>query len=260
MEWQIATQTHRGNVRRFNEDALLVDNQFPLLMVADGMGGHEAGDVASRMLAEAVGAVELPRDLSRALSLVEAAIQHSNDNMIQYSRQKLDGQTIGSTVVAMLADGTTGACIWAGDSRLYRARNHSLQQITRDHSYVAELVRAGQLTAEEAANHPSSNVITRAVGASGDLRLDHETFEICLGDTFLLCSDGLYNEVSAEELLGAMLAVDVWQSSHQLLNLCLGRAARDNISFIICRPTTVADGDLEVTLTYYPGSEDKTLP
>ncbi len=260
MEWQIATQTHRGNVRRFNEDALLVDKQFPLLMIADGMGGHEAGDVASRMLAEELGALELPPDLYDALARVQASIQRSNGSMIEYGQRRLNGQTIGSTVVAMLADGDTGACVWAGDSRLYRARANRLEQLTRDHSYVAELVRAGQLSPEDAAGHPSSNVITRAVGAALELRLDSDTFDIRVGDTFLLCSDGLYNEVSEEELLEAMLARDVWQSSHQLLNLCLGRAARDNVSFIIGRPIPAAEDDLDATLTYYPGSEDDTLP
>ena len=160
----------------------------------------------------------------------------------------------------MLASGDSGACVWAGDSRLYRARNNRLEQLTQDHSYVAEMVRAGQLTPEEAVDHPSSNVITRAVGAAAELRLDCDTFDIRVGDTYLLCSDGLYNEVGPDELLAAMLARDVWQSSHQLMNLCLGRAARDNISFILGRPLPPAEDDLDATLTFYPGAEDDTLP
>jgi len=255
MEWQIATQTHRGNVRRINEDTLLVEKQYPLLMVADGMGGHEAGDVASRMLAEKLGALQITEGLYDTLAQVKATIMQCNGDMIDYARRKLDGQTIGSTVVTMLAEGFSGACVWAGDSRLYRARDGHLQQLTADHSYVADMVRAGQLSAEEAINHPSSNVITRAVGAARELNLDSDTFDIVAGDTYLLCSDGLYNEVAGNEILAAMLAGDIWQSSHQLLNLCLSRKARDNISFIIGRPFQAGDDDLDATLTYYPQGE-----
>jgi serine/threonine protein phosphatase PrpC len=252
MDWQIATQTHCGNVRRINEDALLVEKRYPLLMIADGMGGHQGGDVASRMLAEKLGALQLADDLYDALAQVKASITRCNGDMIDYARRKLDGQTIGSTVVAMMAEGSTGACVWAGDSRLYRARDGQLQQLTGDHSYVADMVRAGQLSSEEAVNHPSSNIITRAVGASTSLNLDSETFDIRPGDTYLLCSDGLYNEVADQEILSGMLAGDIWQSSHQLLNLCLNRRARDNISFIIGRPIAAGDVDLDATLTFYP--------
>jgi protein phosphatase len=114
------------------------------------------------------------------------------------------------------------------------------------------MVRAGQLSSEEAVNHPSSNIITRAVGASTSLNLDSETFDIRPGDTYLLCSDGLYNEVADQEILSGMLAGDIWQSSHQLLDLCLNRRARDNISFIIGRPIAAGDVDLDATLTFYP--------
>ena len=254
MEWQIATQTHRGKVRKINEDALLAEKHFPLFVVADGMGGHEAGDVASRMLVDDLALLDLPAGLQYSLAAVRSSILHSNDSMIDYGRRRLGGQMIGSTVVAMLADGTTGTCLWAGDSRLYRARDRHLLQMTEDHSYVAELVRSGKITQEEAVNHPASNRITRAVGSSAQLQLDSDSFDILPDDTFLLCSDGLYNEVDARELLQALEAEDVWQSSHQLLNLCLSRQARDNISFIIARAIDAGEEDLDATLTYYPQS------
>ncbi|MCB1679225.1 MAG: serine/threonine-protein phosphatase [Halioglobus sp.] len=253
MEWDIATQSHRGNVRRINEDALLADKHYPLLMIADGMGGHAAGEVASQMLAEQLAALHLAGSLPQALDQVRSAVERCNSDMIAYARTHLAGQTIGSTVVAMLAQECRGACVWAGDSRLYRARHRELEQLTGDHSHVAELVRAGRLSAEEAVNHPSSNAITRAVGAAPLLDLDLETFDIRLGDTYLLCSDGLYHEVSPDEIVTAMLAADIRQSARQLLNLCLGRRARDNISFIIGRPVGPGD-DPDATLTYYPDS------
>ena len=152
MEWQIATQTHCGNVRQINEDTLLAHRQYPLLMVADGMGGHEAGEVASGMLAQKLGALQPCHDLDAAVAQVKTAILQCNDEMVDYARRRLEGQSIGSTVVAMLSEGFTGACLWAGDSRLYRARDGLLEQLTADHSYVADLVRSGQLSAEEAIN------------------------------------------------------------------------------------------------------------
>ncbi|MCB1675214.1 MAG: serine/threonine-protein phosphatase [Halioglobus sp.] len=251
MEWEIATQSHRGNVRPTNEDALLADRHYPLLMVADGMGGHAAGEVASQMLAGQLAALRLAGNLPQALEQVRSTVEQCNQDMIAYGRTHLAGQTIGSTVVAMLAQDFQGACVWAGDSRLYRARHAQLEQLTGDHSHVAELVRAGRLSAAEAVNHPSSHAITRAVGAAPALDLDLTTFDIRPGDTYLLCSDGLYHEVSPEEIVASMLAVDIRRSARHLLNLCLGRRARDNISFIIGRPLGPG-GDPDATLTYYP--------
>jgi len=258
MEWQIATQSHRGNVRRINEDALLVEKHYPLLMIADGMGGHAAGDVASRMLAEKLGGLKLVDGLYNALAKVRSAIEQCNGEMIEYARRNLEGQTIGSTVVAMLAQDFSGACVWAGDSRLYRARDGRLEQLTGDHSHVADMVRAGQMSAEAAVNHPAANAITRAVGAAPTLDLDSKTFDIRPGDTYLLCSDGLYHEVVADEILSSMLAGDIWLSAEQLLKLCLSRRARDNITFVIGRPLETGSADQDATLTYYPDT-DTTL-
>ena len=143
MEWQIATQTHRGNVRKLNEDALLVEKSYPLFVVADGMGGHEAGEVASQMLVSGLAATRLERDFETAAAQLEAGILQGHEDVRTYAREKLGGQLVGSTVVAMLACQGEGLCLWAGDSRLYRVRDRQLEQVTQDHSYVAELVRAG---------------------------------------------------------------------------------------------------------------------
>ncbi|MBN7794997.1 PP2C family protein-serine/threonine phosphatase [Parahaliea mediterranea] len=255
MKWQIATQTHRGNVRPGNEDALLVDKRFPLLLVADGMGGHEAGEVASRMLVDGLGALALPvaPGLAEARRALEDAIQRCHREVIDYAARHQAGRTVGSTVVTMLVVEAGAICVWAGDSRLYRVRHAQLRQLTEDHSRVAELVRVGALSSEEARQHPAANIITRAVGASPRLELAADEFDVCPGDTYLLCSDGLYNEVSAAELLQAMEAADLWLSSLQLLQLCLSRAARDNITFILARPLASARDGLDETLTFYPG-------
>lgn len=251
-DWQIATQTHCGNVRKNNEDSLLALQSYPLFVVADGMGGHEAGEVASQMLVDSLAKLNLHESLKQAVDQVENSITAVNTEVRRYAEQNLKGKTMGTTVVAMLAEGLNGACIWAGDSRLYRLRDDDIDQISEDHSFVTEMVKSGQLTPEEAANHPSSNVITRAVGAAPQLALEVTTFDIKPNDTYLLCSDGLYNEVEDHELEYALGAGDVVQSSERLLQLCLSRTAKDNVSFIIGRVLDKHSAQQDATLTYFP--------
>lgn len=253
-DWQISSQTHCGNVRKVNEDSLLVQQHYPLLAVADGMGGHQAGDIASQMLINQLANLSLENELTDAAAQVRQAILTGNADIIDYGKRNLGGQTIGTTVVAMLARGSEGACLWAGDSRLYRYREPDLQQLSEDHSYVGELVKSGQLHPKDARHHPSANVITRTVGVDPKLEVAQLTFHIAPRDTFLLCSDGLYNEASNTELQQAMSADDIYRASDQLLNLCLHRAARDNISFIIARALDDKTPILDATLTVF--SED----
>ncbi len=236
--WDIAARSDRGNVRKINEDALLVVSNGPLLAVADGMGGHQAGEVASRMITEALTSMAPAPALLDAREQLEAALQHANQAILDYGTRELAGVTIGSTVVAMTARGAQAVCLWAGDSRLYRLRHGELQQLTDDHSYVAEMVRQGLLNQEEARNHPSANMITRAIGVVAPVELSCAILDVETGDTYLLCSDGLTNEVAEEELCAALSEPDVHASADHLLQLCLSRAARDNVSFIIARSPT----------------------
>jgi serine/threonine protein phosphatase PrpC len=157
----------------------------------------------------------------------------------------------------MLAKNARAVCLWAGDSRLYRLRDESLQQLTEDHSYVAELVREGQLSVEEAKHHPSANMITRAIGVSPSVDIAVKPFEVLAGDTYLLCSDGLYNEVAEAELQSTLLSSDVYRSSVQLLNLCLGRAARDNITFIIAHAHNDSLGQTDMDQTILDPSQTR---
>ncbi len=254
MDWQFACRTHRGNIRKINEDSLLVEEGFPLLVVADGMGGHQAGDVASRMLVESLDELYLQdNSIYAAAALLESSIKQCNGSLIDYSRSHLGGQPMGTTVVAMLADDSMGICLWAGDSRLYCARDQRLEQITVDHSYVAELVSNGQISAEEAIDHPSSNIITRAVGAADNLLLDNRSFGLLHGDTYLLCSDGLYNEVGTADILESMTAADVNHGADQLLERCLDSRARDNVTFVMARATAAPEDQLNSTVPTFPG-------
>ena len=139
---------------------------------------------------------------------------------------------IGSTVAALLVVDQYGVCLWAGDSRVYRCRDGQLEQLTRDHSQVEELVASGGLSREEAENHPHANVITRAVGAGEELFLDVDVQKLCHADRYLICSDGLYKEVSEAEIAEHMKYGDCVTICRTLVALALERGARDNVTVV----------------------------
>ncbi len=221
--------THQGAVRTRNEDALIDRPDLGLWAVADGAGGHGAGDVASSAVAEALRGVppgltaaELLAQLRLRLDAVHRALQEE-------AARRGPGTMIATTVVIMLARGGHFACLWAGDSRAYLLRDGALRRITRDHSLVQELIDQGTLTEAEAEAHPQGNVITRAVGAGGDLGLDKATGPFVPGDRFLLCSDGLYRTLD-DATLGALLSGQ--DAAANLVNLAVERGARDNVTAI----------------------------
>ena len=139
---------------------------------------------------------------------------------------------IGSTVAALLVVDQYGVCLWAGDSRVYRCRDGQLEQLTRDHSHVEELIAEGGLLREEAENHPHANVITRAVGAGEELFLDVELHRLCNADRYLICSDGLYKEVSEAEIAEHMKYGDCVTICRTLVALALERGAHDNVTVV----------------------------
>jgi serine/threonine protein phosphatase PrpC len=240
MTWQTAARTHPGMRREHNEDAMLVRAEDGFWLVADGMGGHEAGDVASSMVIEAVGKVARNGSLSSFVDSVEDAVVDLNRQFRAHAEKHFGGRTMGCTVVMMAAEGSLGVCLWAGDSRLYRLRNGELLQVSRDHSPVEEMVDAGILTAEEAALQPDSSVITRAVGGQTELYLDVALVDLEPGDTFLLCSDGLYREVEVNEIAEQMANPEVQDVVDRLLDMALDRGARDNVTIIVVRPEVPA--------------------
>lgn len=231
--WQSCALTDTGARRKHNEDSILAKADSGLWVVADGMGGHEAGDVASRMITDALAQVTRPANFSLFVDEVEDALQQSNQALRKRAERDFNGRMMGSTVVAMLAAEGYGACIWAGDSRLYRLRHGTLEQISRDHSQVQRLVDAGVLTPEEAGSHPNANVITKAVGGADHLAVDVAMFDIAAGDRFLLCSDGLYNELDDTALLEGLSSATVETAAQQLLDGALAQGARDNVSVIV---------------------------
>jgi protein phosphatase len=232
--WTSASATDVGAKRKINEDSLLTRPEAGLWVVADGMGGHAAGDVASNAVVHPLQQLERNGALADFVEAVEDAFLSVNRQLRDYARNELGGRTVGSTVVALILSEHTGVCLWAGDSRLYRLRGNQLIRLSRDHSAVQEMVEAGAITQSEADRHPKSNVITRAVGGGDVLHVDSAVFAPVAGDTYLLCSDGLYNEV-AEDTIRRKLALAPDEAATVLVDEALHNGGRDNISLVIVR-------------------------
>ena len=236
--WVSAAATHVGHIRQVNEDAHLVRDDLSLWAVADGMGGHHAGDVASSKIVEILDQTssDSPTSpLSAYVDLVEDKIISANQELINLAKEHKDNRTIGSTIVTMIVADDHCALLWAGDSRAYRCRDGQTVQLTRDHSQVEEMVRQGLILPEEAEQHPASNVITRAVGASEKIFVDVGIEEIISGDTFLLCSDGLNKHVSDEEINEFLQIQNIDDIPDKLVETTLNRGAVDNVTVIVIR-------------------------
>ncbi len=229
-----AQRTHRGYVRKHNEDSILSHLEFNLFAVADGMGGHAAGDLVSQSIVSELSQLKLgSNNLQCSIDKIKATLVSVNKKII--SGELFDDEELiaGSTIViAYIADNIC-SCLWVGDSRLYIFRANKLYQITKDHSLVQEMLDSGQLSVEQAQSHPKSNVITRAVGVDKELKIDINQFEIQTGDKLLLCSDGLYNEVSSEVIISALRQDKTDHIANKLLGEALLSEASDNISIIV---------------------------
>lgn len=235
IQWVCSSDTNVGTVRTVNEDAILARPEIGLWAVADGMGGHDAGNVASRMIVETLGDLQKPEGLNDYVTSIENSIHDANQRLLEYSEIVLDGRIVGSTFVGLMIHGQVGVCLWMGDSRLYRYRGQELTQISRDHSQVSELLQAGAITEAEAVNHPESNVITRAVGTSEDPYLDLEVFKVQIGDIFLLCSDGLYNALDNETIVTNLSLDKTDAMVTGLINDALENGASDNVSVVVIK-------------------------
>ena len=229
--WTSNACTDVGAVRELNEDAYLERPDLGLWLVADGMGGHFAGDVASKMVVSAMDALEPPGSLSKFVEAVEQRLIEANTRLREYAERE-QAKTIGSTVVTLLVRDEHAVCLWAGDSRMYRYREGGMEQISQDHALVEELVERGVLSPEQAVDHPQGNLVTRAVGATDRLFLDIEIIPIQAGDLFILCSDGLEKMVVEEEISAIVEGNDTSQLSHALLERALAFGARDNVTVI----------------------------
>ncbi|MCQ8103576.1 type VI secretion system-associated protein TagF [Methylomonas sp. SURF-2] len=224
-----------GLRRKLNEDAILVRNDAGLWAVADGMGGHSAGDVASQALVAALAEIAPVEDLEHYSSQVAASLQTVNRRLLELARQRGSASIIGSTIVVLLVAGNQFAYLWAGDSRLYRYRQATLKQLTLDHSLYNEAVSQGLLPEDGSLEAGRGNVITRAVGADTQLHLDWGQGEICPGDLFILSSDGLDKELSHDDIAAFCGEGTVESITRNLIDEAERRGGRDNISVIAVR-------------------------
>lgn len=235
--WRSNARTDTGKVRSRNEDAFLALPERGLWAVADGMGGHQNGALASRLIIEQLAELRGGSDLDARVRQLRQAL-HVVNRRLTRELTLVSGQpdpVMGSTVVALLAEDDRAACVWAGDSRCYLWRSGGLYQISRDHSLLQQLIVEQQLSPEQAASHPSAHALTRAVGASETLVLDVVEFNVYPGDTLLLCSDGLYQYTSGAELGEALNLPSPQLALERLFNLALDGPARDNISAVVIR-------------------------
>lgn len=227
-----SARTHVGNVRRVNEDSLIALPELGLWAVSDGMGGHDGGDFASQTVTEAL--ATLPPDLppGELMRAARDAIQAAHRTIVAEAERR-GGVTIGATVVVLILAGEHFACLWAGDSRLYRYRGGHVTMLSHDHSVVAELVEAGRLTWAEAERHPQASAITRAVGVGDEIDIDKRRGDVLPGDRFLLCSDGLSRYADEAMIAEVLAATPIETVADALLQLALDGGGADNVSVIV---------------------------
>lgn len=235
MHFQSASRTDVGLKRKINEDALLDRPERSMWVVADGMGGHEAGEVASSLVVEVLDESVTEEELGPALRQVEEALQKANKQMVDM----MEGdrrRKMGSTAVGLIiADDGRYVCFWVGDSRAYRVRGGQITQITRDHSLVQKLIDNKLLSPEDAAKHPDANVITRAIGADDLLEIDHVVEIAQSSDIFVLTSDGLTCCMDDGEISQIVATMNPGQACDSLIEKALSRGAPDNVSLIVVR-------------------------
>ena len=224
--------THVGRVRQRNEDSYLARPETGIWMVADGMGGHSAGDLASATVVKALESIERPSSASDLLARCEDRVIEANARLLEIAHER-GGIVIGATVAMLLIYDRDFACVWSGDSRIYLVRGGSISQVTHDHTEVADLMAEGLLDPAEAKNYPGRNVITRAIGVRDDPELEMRNGVLEPDDRFVICSDGLTGHVEDGEILKAVQKGTSQQACDQLIALTLQRGALDNVTVVV---------------------------
>lgn len=252
MEVKAYGLTHVGRQRQHNEDSFLVADEAKLFLVADGMGGHAAGEIASRIAVDSISEfiVHTKEDdgtwphaydehYTRTTNRLMAALRMANTRVLEAMRKDARLRGMGTTVVAAMADGGKMSVAHVGDSRAYMIRHGKISRITSDHSWVFEQVQAGMLTEAEAEKHPLRNVITRALGGALSVNPDASEIDSKPGDVYLLCSDGLTGMVPEEEILKLVTANadDLERACKELIDMANERGGLDNVTAILVKTT-----------------------
>jgi len=243
--------TDVGKKRKGNEDSLLVNAEQNLFVVADGMGGHAAGEVASKVAVDAINEfvvltsgdeeITWPFGLDENISYdgnrLKTAIRFANRKVLEATREKSEYEGMATTVAAVLVDGASANLGHVGDSRVYLVRNGRLDQLTSDHSWVNEQIQSGVISADQARSHPLRNVVTRALGGKPDLQVDMQVHKIEPGDLLLLCSDGLTTMIPDDDIVRvvAEAGADLEKSARALVAAANARGGEDNITVLLLR-------------------------
>lgn len=231
---KVVAKTHCGKVRPINEDRYLVPEEGDsIVLVADGMGGHKAGEVASETAAQTIRACAVKMH-GREISIKTALkwVRQANQIIYRMANEKSECMGMGTTMTFLYFMDKHALLAHVGDSRCYRIRDGRIMQLTKDHSLVAELVRIGEITPEQARNHPYRNIITRALGTDDYVAVDAQDIPVEENDVYLLCSDGLSNYLEEDELLHAVQNQPSDALCDHLVQIALDRGGRDNITVV----------------------------
>ena len=264
MNIDVVSRTDVGRVRTNNEDNFLADTTLGLYVVCDGMGGHNAGEVASKICCDVIRkemqaslylrnkyqSTRKTSDLKTLRRAVEDAVQAACKEIFKQANRSSEQAGMGTTcTMIFLASETKAILAHVGDSRLYMMRDEAVHQLSEDHTYVGELVKRGALSQEQARNHPQGNVLSRAMGVQATVAIDTMAFDYDPGDTLFLCSDGVYNYYQETRELGAFLGnSDLNVAVAHIIDRALERGGHDNCTAIVCRaPGTTAPQDQELT-------------
>ena len=239
---QVISRTHVGLVRENNEDALLV-REPSLFAVADGMGGYAAGEIASRSTIKdfeaATHSLRHEQEEQNIRKVMLEAFDKANTHVFKMAVSNESYSGMGTTMTALYLPGDGhGYCCHVGDSRLYLFRNDKLEQLTHDHTLVADLKEQGKITDEEAFVHPQRNILLQALGVEETVNADFFSFRLQEGDRLLLCSDGLSDMLRAAEISRIIGCADPEQAADKLLEQSLDNGGRDNVSLILIDLTT----------------------
>jgi type VI secretion system protein ImpM len=234
-QWHSNARTTVGKQRQTNEDAFLERPEIGLWVVADGMGGYSKGDVASHAVVDMLNTLSGSGNLETLAAATIECLKKVNADLIEKAASFGPEETIGTTVVVMLAAGKRCTAIWVGDSRLYRYSGGELKQLTRDHTPETGVPHQGESVDETFVDGQMENIVTRAVGGEPELLVDAIAFEAKEGDVFLLCSDGLYRELATHDIAAVLGGGNPAKSSQRLIDLALERGARDNVTAVVLK-------------------------
>jgi len=240
-----------GRKRKGNEDSVFVNPEQNLYVVADGMGGHAAGEVASRVAVEAINEfvcltsgdedITWPFGLDQSISFdgnrLRSAVQYANRKVLEATKERKEYLGMATTVVAVLVDSDHANLAHVGDSRVYLVRDNALQLLTNDHSWVNEQLEAGAITADQARSHPLRNVVTRALGGKPDLEVDLKVHDVKPHDVLLLCSDGLTTMLPDDDIVRIVNEsdADVEKAAKALVDEANERGGEDNITVLLMK-------------------------